>query len=484
MPSQSNSDITSNSGDISNRLSSLNQIPVKTQEEIRPDVGPSRARSPSQNINGVFDRSKARQKLIKRFRKLNEIRQDVLDIRVKLEELRCDLARERKLVNIADEQLILRLRLVWQNKDHDEFELVLDGLQKLQEARGKLWPMEDDYNKLEAKLNVKEFELMESESKFYQQSASSHASLLADEELAILERSHAGPSSVLSTQASYEQQGLPLDGIPFSVDHASQLRIELGNLEWEVTKLEDEGTFLASIGQSLDDDAREELDVLKNRHKITREKLETVEMNISRMNERMKDASFWLGRCDEGEAVEDDGRDDMQNDEIVGDLYDQGGDHYRDCGPSISCRPHELPPGLSFHPWRNRDPVDFRILDIDPLLYSVWRSSPVFARVALDRRRDALDRSDYINTWLLDGLRSSKIQVSQYSYHAASANLSLRLANLKNLVLRWWHEDVPGSGEHPTDTIPAEGHFSLLTAKSTQLNRRTQTDPGFARHFD
>jgi hypothetical protein len=119
---------------------------------------------------------------------LSEMRLAVVRRRHEAQESRAGLRQEREALDILDARFIQEVRVLYANSRSAELENLFELIEAMQDQRDKFYPMEDDYNKLEDRLDLEEFELHEAESRLYERLGSPRTSIVAADDRAPLWR--------------------------------------------------------------------------------------------------------------------------------------------------------------------------------------------------------------------------------------------------------------------------------------------------------
>jgi hypothetical protein len=384
-------------------------------EPLLPIYSASQQREPANTRN----REKARQKLIEAFRNLTEKRENVLGLRLRVQEARNSLRHDRETSSNRDAQLVQRLRAAIASNSLAEQTPLVDELEDLQKSRDSLSPKEDNYNRLEDQLNREEWELKEMELRLYQRDGSAQISLLGDDDdVGLFE----GAFGETDSSSSLSIHSGPVEDSPETKRYLSRrgdailLREQIADMRAAKAQIIEDEAVRKRIGHALDEESQSFLDNFDSRLKPLLEDLANVEEDISRLQGALteKRVAFLSSPFD-------------------GEDWDAP-THYA---------PEAILSDFPSGPAAESASTEFEVLTRDPLLLPVDDREHALFDSSDPATSNAISTPGYINRWLLHSLRRSIPEVRRYKSAEELKQLRLRFdqEQIKDFVLDWWYKD-------------------------------------------
>lgn len=406
--------------------------------------------SPISQPKPLQNRAKLRRKRIEIISKLKDKRDRVVDLRLRLHELRASLRQQRDSLSVRDAQLIQGMRFVFLGNEltgrgplHEEFE-------RLQEARDSLQPLQDDYDRLEDEVNREEHDLGELESRLYPLDVSAQNSALDGEELdgrvEYAESSlsaHSGPADTSSKVDRY----LSRKG------DVHLLRERLDELRMERAQIVEEEYVRAQIGRALDDYSRDFLLNFDSRHNELQRELAEAEEDAARLKIALTDNEDFINSPDQFDGTQPEISDEDTPAATSQNSFDQPSEVLNSADSTLDAR--------------------------DPLLLSGARlPSPVFSERATEGSKNVISKATYINQWLLHRLRRSRHEVRRFRSTPELQNLNLDQTQIKDMALELWFHDSSAETFAMNRKKAAESlNFSVQT---TPVRRETKSETNAA----
>jgi hypothetical protein len=361
---------------------------------------------------------------------LSEMRMGVVGMRVRAQEIRTSLRGEREAMSDVDARFLQQLRNVLARTPSAELLELLRLGEEVQESRDRFYPMEDDYNKLEDRLDLDEYELHEAESRLYDQLDSSRLSSVKEEDLVAfdLESTAQEQATEAELETSWPESHEPAYTEYLSLVGDAHLVLEqLQDLRRERAHLVEEERVRARYGLRLDEDSINFLKSFDSVHQSLQDQYAAIHdsLVIMRQNLAMDNAlSFATTQfADESSSTATRFRQLLRAAPPV--LFAS------DLDESAASSPHPAPAN---------DTSEFPPPRADSLLLRGDDVSPVFP-AGNDTDRGPISTITYINEWLLDRLRRSSLEVWRFKLAEELKGLRLDESQLRDLVIQWWSKD-------------------------------------------
>lgn len=412
--------------------------------------------SPISQRKPLQNRAKLRRKRIETISKLKDKRNRVVDLRLRLHELRTSLRQQRDGLSVRDAQLIQGMRFVFLGHEltgrgplHEEFE-------RLQEARNSLQPLQDDYDKLEDEVNREEHDLGELESRLYPLDVSAQNSALDDEELAILDGRVEYAESSLSAHSGPADTSSKVNRYLSRKGDVQLLKERLDELRMERAQIVEEEYVRAQIGRALDDYSRGFLLNFDSRHDELQRELAEAEEDAARLKIALIDNEDFINSPDQ----------------------------FDDTQPEISDQ--DTPAATRQNSFDQTSEVlnsaDSNLDAQEPLLLSgADVLSPMFSERATEGSKNVISKATYINQWLLHRLRRSLHEVHRFKSTLELQNLNLDRTQIKDMALELWFHDSSAEAFAMNRKKAAESlNFSVQTTQGLPLRRETKSETNAA----
>lgn len=426
--------------------------------------------TPIQRLQGEAQIKEARSSQRRReksrsFGNISNMRMAVLETRIKANEVRTQLRRKREALDTQDACFIQELRKVLAGSPNKELERILQLSDELQRSRDAFYPVEDDYNRLEERLDVEDFELQEAERKLYTDLESARTSFIDNGD---------HPFSFRQEDADLDQASLQDVGQdPAYNEYLSRvgdMRIvqeRLQELRLERMHLVEEERVRARVGLPLDYDSIRFLETfdqhheeLRGQHAAMQEELNRVRGTLAmtspvlfqsfQFNEEPYSASLGAGTVQQ-----------FPESPFVINSSDLG-----TASTSTPPSPRDVLREAQYP--RSERP--------DPLLLPDDDASPAFS-TENDTGRGVVSTVTFINEWLLNRLRRSTLEVWRFKSALDLEILDLDQNRLSDLVVQWWSKDEK-AGEFLQRERAKAKSFSLTSGPFVEFpkTRKARSD--------
>jgi hypothetical protein len=363
-------------------------------------------------------RKRPREKLAETFHLLSQKRTSVLALRYEVQEARSSLRHEREDLNTRDAQIIQKLRAAVTNRYLTEQDRLLGLLEDLQTSRDSLLPKEDDYERLEDRLNREEWELKEMERTLLGRSVSAQISLLDDDDVIWFEDNLEQGKSSASVHSGLMDDSPPMKRYLSRKGDVEILKEQLTEMQIEHGQLVEDEEIRARIGLNLDADSRAILAGFDKRRDALLREISSVEEDVS----RLQDALF-------------------NKDDVFFSI-----NRFHGYGPELSDQ-LVTEPRLPDHFYQldiEGVMTDAESLSRDPLLLSGEESrGHEFVDTSDDDTNDGINTPRYVNQWLLHILRRSIPEVQRFKSTDELREVKLRHSQeqIRDMALEWWFKD-------------------------------------------
>ena len=404
--------------DAFNVASTHGRLPTELLEENGEDpLESSRAVTPIIETKVTRKHHRTSKRPMDIFRRLRDMRADVLRTRLRVHEARSSLRYEREDLSDRDARFLQTLRVLFSDHNFTATKSVLDDFEALQETRNALQPKEDDYNRLEDQLNREEWDMKELEARFYERSFSAQTSLLGEEHLTTSTDQYDASDTTPSTRGGPNEFSPQKNRYLSRVGDAKLLEERLVELRIERAQLIEEELVRAQVGLELDEISQNFLRQFDARHDAIQQELLRTEEDVSNMQDKLSEK---------------------------GDIFLTTDQFPDDPRRSISAQSLDRMTEEEFSLIdMNLSPEERDELFHDPLLLAESDESPVFPQDFVDEADGARSVASYINYWLLHKLRKSSLEVWQFRNVEELKKLNLSPEKVKELVLElWWNDDM------------------------------------------
>jgi hypothetical protein len=399
------------------------------------------------------------------FGNISDMRMAVLETRIKANEVRAQLRKEREALDTQDAYFIQELRKVLARSPNKELEHILQLSDELQQSRDTFYPMEDDYNKLEERLDVEDFELQEAERKVYMDFESARTSFVDNGD---------HPFSFQQEDVNFDQASLQdVDRDPAHNEYLSRvgdMRIvqeRLQELRLERMHLVEEERVRARVGLLLDYDSIRFLETFDQRHEELCGQLAAMQEELNGMRGALATTSpvlFQSFQFDEEPYSESPGAGTVQQFLEIPFVINSS-----DLGTASTSTPPSPRDVLRAAQYpRSERP--------DPLLLADDDASPAFS-TENDIGWGVVSTVTFINEWLLNRLRRSTLEVWRFKSALDLEILGLDQNQLSDLVVQWWSKDEK-AGEFLQRERAKAKSFSLTSGPFVgfQTTRKARSD--------
>jgi hypothetical protein len=361
---------------------------------------------------------------------LSEMRMGVIGTRVKAQEVRTSLRGEREAMSDVDARFLQQLRNVFARTPNAELLELLRLGEEVQESRDRFYPMEDDYNKLEDRLDLEEYELHEAESRLYDQLDSSRLSSVKEEDLVAIDLESISQEPV--TKAELETSRPESHEAAYTeylsrVGDAHLVLEQLQDLRRERAHLVEEERVRARYGLRLDEDSINFLESFDSVHQRLQDQYAGIHDSLATMRQNLgidNPLSFATTQfADESSPA---GTRVIQLLRVAPPAI-----VVSDLNGSAASSPHPAPADGTNEPPLPRT---------DSLLLKDDDVSPMFP-AGSDNDRGPISTVTYINEWLLSQLRRSSLEVWRFKLAKELEGLRLDESQLRDLVIQWWSKD-------------------------------------------
>jgi hypothetical protein len=428
-----------------------NAVQSPSQEGKIVDADGRTKRPTTSEPEALQNRPKIRRRLIETISKLKEKRDNILGLRLKLNELRTSLRQERENLSARDAQLIQRMRVMFLGNEIPTLTPLLKDFEHLQEIRDSLQPREYDYDRLEDQVNREEYELGELESKLYPISASAQISTLADEELVMFDGRFDHTESSLSTRSDPAENSPKVNQYLSRKGDMHVLEERLNELRMERAQLVEEELVRAKVGRALDEYSQAFLLNFDIRHGELQRELAYTKEDVARLRMALLEKEDFIS-LDQF----DDTRQDMSDKDSL-----------------VTIMPN---PALSTDEILNPEEADPE--EQEPLLLTDAEDpNPVFSESVLQGSKSAINKASYINLWLLHRLRMSLPEVRRFKSTLELNDLNLDQTQIKDMVLKWWFNDGSAAAFAHARMVAVESlNLSVLTTQGLPAPRGTRSE--------
>jgi hypothetical protein len=366
---------------------------------------------------------------------LSEMHMGVIGTRVKVQEVRTSLRGEREAMSDVDARFLQQLRNIFARTPNAELLELLRLGEEVQESRDRFYPMEDDYNKLEDRLDLEEYELHEAESRLYDQLDTSRLSSVKEEDLVAidLESMSQEPATKAELEAPRpESHEAAYTEYLSRVGDAHLVLEQLQDLRRERAHLVEEERVRTRYGLRLDEDSINFLESFDSVHQRLQDQYGAIHDSLATMRQNLgmdNPLSFTTTQfADESSPV---GTRAIQLLRaappalVVSDLDE-----------SAASSPHPAPVnGTNEPPLPRTDSLLLRDDDVSPMFPT-----------GSDNDRGPISTVTYINEWLLNQLRRSSLEVWRFKLAKELEGLRLDESQLRDLVIQWWSKDEKAGG--------------------------------------
>jgi hypothetical protein len=361
---------------------------------------------------------------------LSEMRMGVVGTRVRAEEARTGLRGEREAMSDVDARFLQQLRSVFARTPNAELLELLRLGEEVQESRDRFYPMEDDYNKLEDRLDLEEYELHEAESRLYDQLDSSHLSSVKEEDLVAIDLE--STSQEQATKAELETSR-PESHEPAYTEYLSRVGDahlvleQLQDLRRERAHLVEEERVRARYGLRLDEDSINFLESFDSVHQRLQDQYAAIHDSLATMRQNLgMDNPLSFATTQFADESSPTGTRVIQLLRAAPPVLVTS-----DLDGSAASSPHPAPAnGTNEPPLPRTDSLLLRDDDVSPMFPA-----------GNDNDRGPISTVTYINEWLLNQLRRSSLEVWRFKLAEELEGLRLDESQLRDLVIQWWPKD-------------------------------------------
>jgi hypothetical protein len=399
------------------------------------------------------------------FGNISNMRMAVLETRIKANEVRTQLRREREALDTQDACFVQELRKVLAGSPNKDLEHILQLSDELQRSRDAFYPMEDDYNKLEERLDAEDFELQEAEMKVYMDLESARTSFVdnGDHPFGFQQK------DVDLDQASVQDVGQD----PAYNEYLSRVgdmgivQERLQELRLERMHLVEEERVRARVGLPLDYDSIRFLETFDQRHEELRGQHAAMQEELNRMRGALATTSpvlFQSFQFNEEPYSASLGAGTVQ--QVLETPFVINSSDLGTASTSTPPSPRDILRAAQYP--RSEPP--------DPLLLPDDDASPVFSTED-DTGRGVVSTVTFINEWLLNRLRRSTLEVWRFKSALDLEILDLDQNQLSDLVVQWWSKDEKAGGFLQRERAKAKS-FSLTSGPFVefQKTRKARSD--------
>jgi hypothetical protein len=445
---------------LSDSATSLAEPEVRTLEET------ARGKATSiQILQGETRSSQRRREKGRSFGNISNMRMAVLETRIKANEVRTQLRREREALDTQDACFIQELRKVLAGRPNKDLEHILQMSDELQRSRDAFYPLEDDYNKLEERLDAEDFELQEAEKKVYTELESARTSFVdnGDHPFGFQQK------DVDLDQASLQDVGQD----PAYNEYLSRVgdmgivQERLQELRLERMHLVEEERVRARVGLPLDYDSIKFLETFDQRHEELRRQHAVMQEELNRMRGALAATSpvlFQSFQFNEEPYSASLGAGTMQQVPETSFVINSS-----DLGTASTGPPPSPRDALRAAQYPRSEPPD-------PLLLPDDDASPAFSTED-GTGRGVVSTVTFINEWLLNRLRRSTLEVWRFKSALDLEILGLDQNQLSDLVVQWWSKDEKAGGFLQRERAKAKS-FSLTSGPfvESKNTRKARSD--------
>lgn len=412
----------------------------------------------------------------------------VLGVRLKVDQARSSLRRDRQAVGDIDARFMQELRNILSQSQDEKFKTLNDLWEEMETARNELYPDEDDYNKLEDQLSREEYDLTQTQQNLLPILEGARESLLGDndldsfldEEVPDSENKHASLEEELQPEM---QEYLSRKG-----DH-DIVSERITELRMERTSLVEEERRRAPFDLTLDEESRRYLDGFDARHNMLQEELAEIERDMAKME---------LGLACRDNVFFATTRVDISN-EVAEHALDRVEDLYQELPFTIVPAATAAPIAVA-KPSLPPTPSKVQTSTRDALLLGEDDTTPVFHRLVgfgkqttniihqindwLLREQGNISAAEFFDLWSLNTLRTSFREVTYYKLQLEQKEVyqwrTMDQDAFRDLVLYWWYFDGAAKDSLRRMKLEARG-ISLSVGSLKAESRRAESDTTHAR---
>ena len=361
---------------------------------------------------------------------LSEMRMGVVGMRVRAQEVRTSLREEREAMSDIDARFLQQLRNIFARTPSVELLELLQLGEEVQESRDRFYPMEDDYNKLEDRLDLEEYELHEAESRLYDQLDSSRLSSVKEEDLVAIDLE--STSQEHATEAEPETSRPESHELAYTeylsrVGDANLVLEQLQDLRRERAHLVEEERVRARYGLQLDEVSINFLESFDSVHQRLQDQYAVIHSSLATMRQNLgMDNPLSFATTQFADESSPTGTGVIQL--------------LRAAPPVLVISDLDGPAASSPHPPPANGTDEPPLPRTDSLLLSADDVSPTFP-AGNDSDRGPISTVTYINEWLLNQLRRSSLEVWRFKLAEELEALRLDESQLRDLVVQWWSKD-------------------------------------------
>jgi hypothetical protein len=387
----------------------------------QPKKDPGEDVAKGENLHVVIDadvnrrHGKASKKVMDSFRRLLELRERAIGLRLEVQESRSALSWEQRRIDAEDADLIQNLRSVFADEDPSDLRSLTSRFEDIQSARENLRPMVEDLDMLTDRLTKVEFEMGKIESYLYRRTISAQVNLSGDEEYTLVEDDAWQSESSLSTHSGPVESSSTVRNLLSLRGDVRALKERLGQLRAERAQLHEEKSVRARVGQHLDEDSEAFLLSFDAQQESLVKDIALAEAELAQMEDSVsdRDDSLSAGKPPDYTYFEE---------------------------SSVREWNERQPPGdtsVTFPGYAHRD--DSSVVSA---LLSTEERPNVFPEDAIEGVDGIISPAGYINAWLLHRLRGSVPEILRLSAREEFENVRLSGRSLGNLVLEYWFKDA------------------------------------------
>jgi hypothetical protein len=356
---------------------------------------------------------------------LSERRLAVVRRRHEAQESRSGLRQAREAMDLLDARFIQEMRVLYANSRSSELATLFELSEAMQNQRDKFYPMEDDYNKLEDRLDVEEFELHEAESRLYDRLGSPRTSIVtADDRASLWREEYLEPQP---ESLSPELQEPAYTDYLSRVGDANIVKERILELRRERMHLVEEERIRANVGRNLDEEGLQFLESFDTSHQQLQDEYAAIQKDLAKMREGLP-PSIPLP---------------FATTQFADESYSFGTGIIRqliDASPLITASDLNTSTSPSGPPSPRDAIAAVQLPRADPLLLPDNDTSPTFT-FGDSSGREAVSTVTYVNEWLLNRLRRSSMEIWRFKSAEELQALDLDGAQMRDLVIQWWSRD-------------------------------------------
>jgi hypothetical protein len=393
--------------------------------------------------------SQRQNRILEGWQRLRSKRTEAQTLRVSAAELRARLDIKRKDLQMFDEIFMHRAQAFVNNSSEVATQELKQAYRQLGEARVEINLDENELESVEGKLILAEGELREVESSMYQLPVTPSAGSI-DDEFDFIARERDPTESIVSSRNIRKDSSVQAQRYLSQVGEVTLLRERMMDLESHYAQVIEEQIVREDIGLALDDISELFLHRYEREHEELSSQLQEAErlLEVYRADLEERDHNVNIMEpFPDGTSLADGssrahslfGKDDYFDDTIV----------------------------------EGSDPEGTRVSAVASTFLSMQhKPDRVYARGSGEENGNAVNKAEYINSWLLDRLRQSTREIARLTAEHAAKGIHLDAMDFRREVLLSWDRDETMQPRFATP--PRDTSMTIHSGKTSESRPKTE----------